>query len=420
MLRRLNRFLYIFFVPKVVRHRRMRQKRFAETARTPSVPIVGNIALPARVLNDNIAINSIIVVKLDHIGDFLISVEALCRLREAWPQAKITLICDPVNYNFAQTLGIFDNVLSYRFFDESFEHEQAVTAAEYSNRARGIAELELGRHDIAIDLRHDFDSRPCLTYIDARYRVGYATAGDRPFDAPVLDLALPEISPDSPVQLHAETRLNMLVALAIDTFTPRSTGQIARLIGNSEAVLPLKTGRYIVVAPFARSANRMWSQQNFIALTMRIIAEDELAVVVVGSAGEREEAAILCDALPEESCVNLAGAPLSDLPSLVAGSSLYIGNDTGGTHLAALLGVPTLCLYGGVSDPRVWQPLGPNVAIVHSKTPCAYCHINVEEDCPYNQRCMSEIDVETALTQARHLLSSMTKFADYNRSAPER
>lgn len=356
-------------------------------------------------------VGRILVLKLDHIGDFLVSVEALCRLRETWPQAHITLVCDPVNYDLALTLGIFTEVTKFRFFDESFENNKGVSKNEYRRRCAGIAALGLGHFDVAIDLRHDFDTRPCLNHIDTKFRVGYAKSGDLSPTAPVLDLALTEISPDSPEQLHAETRINMLVALVIDTFAPRSTRQIARLVDSTWKGKPFKDRRYIVIAPFARSANRTWPLENFIALASQLIADHDFGVVAVGSAAEREQVALFCHALPPEAWVNHAGEPLADLPNLVGGASLYIGNDTGGTHLAALLGVPTLCVYGGVSDPRVWQPLGPHVAIVHSRTPCSYCHINVKDDCPYNQRCMSEIDVDLALAQVTCLLGAAADIA---------
>ncbi|NIJ38728.1 ADP-heptose:LPS heptosyltransferase [Sphingopyxis panaciterrae] len=380
----------------------------AEIARKPSVPVAGNVALPARVLSENIVIRRILVVKLDHIGDFFVSVEALCRLRASWPQAHITLICDPTNYDLAQALGIFDDVLKYRFFDEGFEKKnETIYGSEFDPRCAGVAELGLSSYDVAIDLRHDFDTRPCLTYVSATFRVGYAKAGDRPPDAPILDLALAEIPPDGPEQLHAATRVNMLVALMVDTFVTRPMRQISRLVDSTWAGRPFEGRRYMVIAPCARSVNRTWPLQNFVALAKRIVASYDFAIVAVGSATERESAALFCETFTPETCVNLAGTSLPDLPNLVAGASLYIGNDTGGTHLAALLGVPTLCVYGGVSDPRVWQPVGSDVAIVHSRTPCSYCHINVKEDCPHSQRCMSEIDVDRAFKQACRLLGGV-------------
>ena len=53
---------------------------------------------------------------------------------------------------------------------------------------------------------------------------------------------------------------------------------------------------------------------------------------------------------------------LWDLACWLARASLYIGNDSGITHLAAAVGTPTLALFGP-TDPAVWAPRGPNVRV---------------------------------------------------------
>jgi ADP-heptose:LPS heptosyltransferase len=408
MFRRLKRVLYIGVVPKYIRHRRMNRRKLGKLLSTPSVVFTGNVSLPAKVVNENIVLKNILVIKLDHMGDFFTSIEAMCRLRAAWPNAHIALICDPMNYKIADALAIFDKIIAYRFFPDKFEKRLRRDASNEID-CSGIASLGLGDYDLAIDLRHDFDTRPCLNYVTAKFRVGYGKAGRRSPEAPTLDLALAEIQPDSSEQLHAETRINMLVALVIDTFLPPRVREITRLAdGSGDRVFAERP--YIVVAPCARSANRTWPIANFIALAERIVQKRDFAIVVLGSGAERKQVALFCQSFDDQDCVNLAGVPLERVPNIVAGAALFIGNDTGTTHLAALLGVPTLCLYGGVSDPRVWQPIGNRVSIVHSRTPCSYCHINIKEDCRYDQRCMHEIDVRLASEQAFALLAPISRF----------
>lgn len=54
---------------------------------------------------------------------------------------------------------------------------------------------------------------------------------------------------------------------------------------------------------------------------------------------------------------------LDELAEMIAGASAFVGCDTGPTHLAAQLGVPTLALFGP-TDPAVWRPVGPGVRVV--------------------------------------------------------
>ncbi len=58
---------------------------------------------------------------------------------------------------------------------------------------------------------------------------------------------------------------------------------------------------------------------------------------------------------------------LGDLARWLSGAALYIGNDSGITHLAAAVGVPTLALFGP-TDPAVWGPRGEQVSILRNAT----------------------------------------------------
>jgi ADP-heptose:LPS heptosyltransferase len=57
---------------------------------------------------------------------------------------------------------------------------------------------------------------------------------------------------------------------------------------------------------------------------------------------------------------------LADLAVWIAGARLYIGNDSGITHLAAAAGVPVIAIFGP-SSPKTWAPRGENVTVLHAK-----------------------------------------------------
>ena len=51
----------------------------------------------------------------------------------------------------------------------------------------------------------------------------------------------------------------------------------------------------------------------------------------------------------------ILGAPLTELKSLIAGASLFLGNDSGPAHMAAAFGIPAVVIFGA-SDPVIWAP----------------------------------------------------------------
>jgi ADP-heptose:LPS heptosyltransferase len=77
-----------------------------------------------------------------------------------------------------------------------------------------------------------------------------------------------------------------------------------------------------------------------------------------------EAAAAPLRALP--GAVVARNRPLRELGAILARAGLYVGNDSGITHLAAAWGAPTLALFGP-TDPAVWAPLGPRVTSLRSR-----------------------------------------------------
>src|ERR1700731_4948423 len=61
----------------------------------------------------------LLILKLDHFGDFLIGLPALKRLRQAFPADHITLVCGSWNVELARRLGVADEVRTYDFFPEN-------------------------------------------------------------------------------------------------------------------------------------------------------------------------------------------------------------------------------------------------------------------------------------------------------------
>ena len=137
----------------------------------------------------------ILVMKLDHHGDFLIGLPALKRLRAVFPGDHITLICGSWNAPTARNAGIVDEIRTYDYFPENAQNWDG-RAIEDTSRFREACK---GLFDIAIDLRVDEDTRPLLCHVDAALRCGIGSR--RTFD--YLNVALPA-QPRSPTQVEVD------------------------------------------------------------------------------------------------------------------------------------------------------------------------------------------------------------------------
>jgi ADP-heptose:LPS heptosyltransferase len=136
-----------------------------------------------------VPLKRIAVIKPDHIGDLLIAAKALVLLRHFFPDAQIDLICGPWNVGLAQQMKLFDNVYGVNLFHEVSGQQSDLGVARQARRAgvAKLAELQLGRYDLALDLRYDLDSRLALLILDAQLYAGFGNTKQLPF----LDIAVP-------------------------------------------------------------------------------------------------------------------------------------------------------------------------------------------------------------------------------------
>jgi ADP-heptose:LPS heptosyltransferase len=83
-----------------------------------------------------------------------------------------------------------------------------------------------------------------------------------------------------------------------------------------------------------------------------------------------------------------------------------VGNDSGITHMAAALGVPTVAIFGP-SDPRVWSPRGKRVTVVRSKIACSPCSQEKFFDCQEIE-CLKKVGVEDVLAEVSRLAPAVS------------
>ncbi|MCC6262419.1 MAG: glycosyltransferase family 9 protein [Bryobacterales bacterium] len=115
----------------------------------------------------------------------------------------------------------------------------------------------------------------------------------------------------------------------------------------------------VVLHPFSGSARKNWPLSHYLRLARSIAAHLGREAVIQWCAGPE-------DTLPEDlGCDAWRFEKLDDLARALASSALFIGNDSGITHLAAMLGIPCVVFFGP-EHPRVWAPRGARVRLLEA------------------------------------------------------
>ena len=121
----------------------------------------------------------------------------------------------------------------------------------------------------------------------------------------------------------------------------------ARLFVPSTRLSPA-SAPYAVLHPTAAAQYKTWPADRFGAVAEHIRRSTQLAPVFIGAATD--------DMTLFRDFRSLVGAPLDDVKALIAGASLYVGNDSGPAHIAAAFDIPLVVLYGRVEHRVTWAP----------------------------------------------------------------
>ncbi len=160
---------------------------------------------------------------------------------------------------------------------------------------------------------------------------------------------------------------------------------------------------YAAVVPGSVWATKRWPAERYAVLTRRLAEETGLSVLLLGSAGERT----LCEAVRAgfpDAVVAAGTTSLGVMAALISLSRLYVGNDSGPTHVAMALDVPTVAIFGP-TDPGQFD--FRDHALVYADLPCSACSFYGGERCRLRHwDCMETIAADDVLTAAVGLLES--------------
>ncbi len=107
-----------------------------------------------------------------------------------------------------------------------------------------------------------------------------------------------------------------------------------------------RSGPKAIVHAFAATPGKTWRADGFLAVAAHLKGAGIEPVFI----GAKED-----DLSPFGEYQAMQGASLSEIKSLLASASLFVGNDSGPAHMAAAFGIPVVVIFGA-SDPAIWGP----------------------------------------------------------------
>lgn len=337
---------------------------------------------------------TILVLECCNLGDLAIAVPFLKNLRRGFPRTRISVLLDPAFCPLLDGQGIVDEIIPLRVqWARHFRRWRKYNpfAAGWISFARTLLALRKRRFDWAFSGRMDIRDNFILWLSGARRRVGYGFAGGASFltDCVVPDLARPH---RADIWLHLLSAVDKRPDPTLDGIHVRGSER-----ADAESfmtALGIPPGALLVgVHAGARIARRRWGADRFSEVARRVLADANAHVLWFLEPGET------CQALPLDRC-HPVGVPLRPFLAVLSRCALLICNDSGPMHLANLLRVPVVAVFGP-QKPEWFGPRGEQDRVVmQSQFWCRPCFDSCIFDQPYCLRTVSIDAVHLAVQSA--------------------
>ncbi len=161
--------------------------------------------------------------------------------------------------------------------------------------------------------------------------------------------------------------------------------------------------RIVVMHPGAGSLRKRWLVENFLRTALEVENDSLGKVVFVLGPAESDLAPVIKEG-PAGRFPVCEVSDVCSLPALLKQASCFVGHDSGVTHLAAFMGVPTVAIFGPSSVER-WSPVGLATRVLRGSVECSPCFETNGANCN-DPRCLTGVSMQMILEAVKELTVS--------------
>lgn len=295
-------------------------------------------------------IENIVWIRLDHIGDVVMSLPSLQLLRAGFPDAHIDVVVRPACVPLFDDLTIVNRVLVY----DSPRFPQRGRGAGLIRTLQFIRKLRRAHYDVAIESRGDDIARFLCWSSKAAIRIGPDRIFYEADDAPNFRFLMTHIVEISTEPIHAvQANAQVLQPLSqnrvLDSVAPfhfplsdARRERVQKLLKARAVKRP-----FVILHPCSNDAKRNWTTEGWTQIADFLIEEYDFDIVLSGLARDREAHRQIIERVKNAARLHdFAGlVSLSDVAAFFSETSLLVTVDTGPMHIAASVETPIVALF---------------------------------------------------------------------------
>lgn len=314
----------------------------------------------------------ILVMRLDHIGDVVSSTAVLEPLKKKFPDSRVDFLAPSSMGDILKENPFIDNLLE---FNPGWFDEKKPSFIEQTRNIRNLAALiKNHNYDLAIDLRGDCRHIIAMFLAGVKNRISYGITG--------LGFLLTCQVPYEGIMHETERNTALLLPLGVEQHSLSVRLYLPKTSYDKASALKEKLhipAKYAVVHPIPRRSQKRWTNERFSRVIQYLYNTKGIVPVMAGDISDKSEIKEIMDK-SNTPAIDIAGETSLDvLGAIMQEATLFIGVDSGPSHIAAAVGIPGIVLFSGINDPAQWVPRSDKIKLMFPGANRNLSDVKVEE-----------------------------------------
>jgi lipopolysaccharide heptosyltransferase II len=343
---------------------------------------------------------NILCIRLDTIGDVMMTTPAMQALKASHPNRRLTLMTSTAGAAIAPLIPLLDDLIVY----DAPWLKATAPRIDHQPEYAMIEQLRQARFDAAI-IFTVYSQNPLpsafLCYL-AGIPLRLAHCHENPYQ--LLTDWIKDPEPAELMRHEVQRQLDLVASVGSVAIDDRMKLQVTPVDGDRVQQLLKELGLewhrpWVVIHPGATAPSRRYPPESF-AIAARMLVEMGIQVIFTGTQPEHELVESIRQQMAVASYSLVDRLSLSELAALLSLAPLLISNNTGPVHIAAAVGTPVVDLYALTNLQHT--PWGVEHRVLYHDVPCRLCYKSI---CPEgHHHCLRLVTPESVVQAALELL----------------
>jgi predicted lipopolysaccharide heptosyltransferase III len=364
---------------------------------------VGGLFFPRESGDCSKIMKSILLIRLDHLGDLLLTTPAIKSLKKRFPHARVTMLVKEWSFEAVKNNPHIDKII---VFNPSWtvSTQEGTKTVGVAGMYQLVCQLQNEHFDLAIDFKGDFRNILMAYLSGAQRRISYDIRGG--------GFLLSDIVPYEPGIHESEKNLKLLTPLGINSednqmelyFSDGDMARVEQIFDEGGIDLSCRT---IALHPGGASHYKCWDIEKFSALAEKLTRDRSINVLIFQGPYERKALRLL--EKPEKGIFVMPDMTICEMAAAFKRCELAVCNDSGPMHIGLAVGTPIVAIFG----PTFADRFGPRDLrknrVISSQLSCSPCwHPDKAIGCR-ERECLNSIEVDKVLVAINELYQGMSE-----------